>query len=354
LKAAGAIVLGKTNTPEFALSGRTVNRLGPECVNPWNTACTTAGSSGGSGAAVAAGMGALSIGTDGGGSIRWPSAFNGVFGMVTGAGRVSKRGDRESARIVQHVSRRGPMTRSVRDAALIMNAIAGWDPLDLSSSRNPAPDYVARLDAGVRGMRLAWLTLPPDIVRAEGVESKIRKAAATFESLGATIEEIDFDFEGGLAAAAVMTGASQQRIRALANDSETRSLLSPYILEMVAAPAPTHAEEMTGWQLRRELIARLEQAFQRFDLLLMPTTCFGAPRRPDDPWAMFMPYQHYITGGIFINVTGACAASVPCGFVDGLPIGLQIVGGRHDEDKVLQVSYAFEQTRPWASERPPL
>jgi Asp-tRNA(Asn)/Glu-tRNA(Gln) amidotransferase A subunit family amidase len=354
LRAAGAIILGKTNTPEFELCGRTVNRLGAECVNPWNTAHVAAGSSGGAGVSVAAGMGPLAIGTDGGGSIRFPAAFNGIFGLIPSAGRVSMHGTPESARLGQHLARSGPMTRDVRDAALIMNAVAGWDPHDLASSRQSPPDHAAGLEGGVRGLRIAWINAPSQSLRWDGAESMIRAAADTFVELGASLTEIEFDFSTAAAAAAAINGAAQAPIRALVDDPETSDLLTPYLRQMVAAPAPSRAEELQAWRTRARLIDDLEQLFHRFDLLLMPTTCFPAPVRPQDPWEMFVPYENYVTTTMAVSVAGACAASVPCGFIDGLPLGLQIIGWRLDEARVLRASRAFERARPWAGKRPPL
>ena len=194
VKAAGAVVLGKTNTPEFGQSGTTENKLGEPCRNPWNTERTSGGSSGGAGAAVAAGLCTIATGSDGGGSVRIPASFNGIFGIKPSQGRVPRYGGygRPAA---NHFSQSGPMTRTVADCALLLQVMAGPDSRDANSIRQAPPDFSAGLNEGVSGMRIAW---SPDFGYAAvdpEVASVTAGAARLFEELGASVEEPDLAME---------------------------------------------------------------------------------------------------------------------------------------------------------------
>ena len=156
VKAAGAVILGKTNTPEFGHRGTTENLLGPPCRNPWDTERTPGGSSGGAAAALAAGLCAISTGSDGGGSIRIPASFCGLFGIKPTQGRVPRYGGRNAPAIVNQLSQSGPITRSVRDSAILLQALAGWDSRDAGALRDTPDDYVAALDRDISGLRLGW------------------------------------------------------------------------------------------------------------------------------------------------------------------------------------------------------
>ena len=358
VRQAGAIILGKTNTPEFGQSGTTENRLGDACRNPWNTDRTSGGSSGGAAAAVAAGLCAVATGTDGGGSIRIPASFSGIFGIKPSQGRVPRYGGygRPAA---NNFSQSGPMSRTVADSALMLQVLAGPDERDPTSIRDAPPDYMANLNGGVRGWRIAWspdlgyAPVEPEVARVAGA------AARLFEELGAEVEEpnlvIDDPFPAFWDIFATATYASYGHLlpehRAEFTDYARRSL--------------EHGESVTGADMSRALLRvdqlrrQLEIFFDQFDLLLTPTMAvpaFAIDQQPSviggrdvDPAWGYLPYTFPI------NMTGQTASSVPCGFsADGLPIGLHLIGPRAAEAKVLQASAAFEQARPWSDKRPPV
>ncbi len=358
VKAAGAIILGKTNTPEFGQSGTTENELGAPCRNPWNTERTAGGSSGGAGAALAAGLCTLATGTDGGGSIRIPASFNGIFGIKPSQGRVPRYGGygRPAA---NHFSQSGPMARNVADCALLLQVLAGTDSRDVTSLRQSPPDFSAGLGAGVRGMRLAW---SPDFGYA-GVDTEVlqvtEKAARLFEELGATIDTPQFALEDPFQAFwDVFATATYTSYGHLLEDH--RNEFSHYGLRAIE-----HGEEVSGADLSRavyrvdQIGRQLEDFFDDYDLLLSPTMAvpaFPIDQRPSviggkevEPFWGYLPFTYPI------NMSGQTASSVPCGFSkDGMPIGLHIVGPRGSEAKVLQASAAFEVAQPWADKRPPV
>jgi aspartyl-tRNA(Asn)/glutamyl-tRNA(Gln) amidotransferase subunit A len=358
IRQAGAIILGKTNTPEFGQSGSTENRLGDPCRNPWNTERTPGGSSGGTGAALAAGLCTLASGSDGGGSIRIPASFSGVFGIKPSQGRVPRYGGygRPAA---NHFSQSGPMSRTVADSALLLQVLAGPDSRDVISMREAPPDFSAGLDSGVQGMRIAWspnfgyAPVDPEVVEVAG------RAARLFEELGATVEEPQFAIEDPFPAFfdvfAISTYTSYGHLLEGHRDEFT-----DYALNSL-----DHGAQVTGADLSRSLLRvdqlrrQFEVFFDTYDLLLSPTmavSAFPVGQRPVviagrevDPFWGYLPFTFPI------NMTGQTASSVPCGFsADGLPIGLHIIGPRGAEAKVLQASAAFEQARPWNGQRPPV
>ena len=357
VKAAGAIILGKTNTPEFGQSGTTENRVSDPCRNPWNTARTPGGSSGGAGAALAAGLCTIATGSDGGGSIRIPSAFSGVFGIKPTQHRVPRYGGygRPAA---NHFSQSGPMSRTVADTALLLQVLAGPDSRDPNSIKEAPPDFSAGLDGGVEGMRIAWT---PDYgyaaVDPEVAEITAR-AARVFEELGATVEDaplsLEDPFDAFFDVFATATFTSYGHL--MEERREEFSEPGLYSLD--------HGARVDGARLSRaihrvDVLGRqMEDFFDTYDLLLsptMPTPAFEIGRKPSviggrevDPMWGFIPFTFPI------NMTGQTASSVPCGFSsDGLPIGLHIIGPRRAEARVLRASAAFERARPWADKRPP-
>ena len=367
-RAAGAIVVGKANTPEFGLYGRGINLVSEESVNPWDTTRISGGSSGGSGVAVAAGLTPISIGTDGGGSIRLPSAFNGTFGLHPSRGLVPHYGGDRSWSPNQGI---GPMTRDVRDAAVLLGVIAGDDPRDpLTTLRvGDVPDYPARLDDGIEGMTLAW---SPDYGFIEPVDQRVVDtiAAATpvFEDAGATVEQPALRLEDVWDELRRFPVLSRERSdRELAHlrppelptmgeflgeiwgNPEKRALATIYVRDR--AERPSHLDYTMGirpW-VRNMPVDSLESIFERYDLLLSPTTSRIAPVCGDHfhvPWT-------YTAYTYIVNISGYCAASVPCGFVDGMPVGMHVMGRPGDELKVLQAARAFELRRPWAALTPP-
>ena len=362
VKAAGAVILGKTNTPEFGLSGTTENRLGDACRNPWDTNRTPGGSSGGAAAALASGLCALATGSDGGGSIRIPASFSGVFGIKPSQGRVPRYGG-YGYPAANHFSQSGPMSRTVADTALLLQALAGPDPRDPTSMRETPPDFSDGLGQGVAGLRLAW---SPDLGYA-GVDPEVvrvtESAARVFEELGAVVEApnlvIDDPFQAFWDVFATASYTSYGHLL-----EERRADFTYYGLR-----AFEHGAEVTGAGLSRALLRvdqlrrQMETFFDDYDLLLTPTMAvpaFPIEERPSviggkavDPFWGYLPFTFPI------NMTGQTAASVPCGFSAapasaGMPIGLHVVGPRGAEAKVLQACAAFEQARPWANQRPPV
>ena len=366
VRQAGAIILGKTNTPEFGQSGTTENRLGDACRNPWDIERTPGGSSGGAAAALVAGLCTLATGSDGGGSIRIPASFSGVFGIKPSQGRVPRYGG-YGRPAFNNVSQSGPMSRTVADSALLLQVLAGPDSRDPTSMRESPPDLMAGLDAGVRGWRIAWsadlgyAAVDPEVVRVAG------QAARVFEELGATVEEPQLAIEDPFPAFWDVFGTAAYTSYGHLLD-EHRDDFTDYGLRSLE-----HGAEVTGAdlsrallrvdQLRRQMDEFFDQTGQQpgrqHDLLLTPTMAvpaFAIGQRPQviggkrvEPFWGYLPFTYPI------NLTGQTAASVPCGFsADGMPIGLQIIGPRGAEARVLQASAAFERARPWSEKRPPV
>jgi aspartyl-tRNA(Asn)/glutamyl-tRNA(Gln) amidotransferase subunit A len=357
LRAAGAVVLGKTNTSEFGHKAVTDNPLFGVTRNPWNPALTPGGSSGGAAAAVASGCGPLALGTDGGGSIRIPAAFCGVFGFKPSYGRVPDRGGLPSG--FAHVSHVGPVTRTVRDAALMLDVIAGGDDRDRRSLPREPGSYLDACDVDVKGLNVAWTAdlgyarVDPRVVEFAG------DAAAEFESLGCHMEVVNPGWEDPEGFFATMIAA---QFYAAWSDRlpEAEALMDPTLVKFIRRGGGVTAREYVQALERVDAYWREVHAFlERFDLLLMPTVAvlpFPVDQAPPREIAGgrvsvlgWMPFTFPF------NLTGQPAASVPAGFTnDGLPVGLQIVGRRHADATVLAASAAFEEARPWSERRPAL
>lgn len=355
LRAAGAVILGKTNTPEFGWKGVTDNRLFGPTRNPWRLDRTAGGSSGGAGAAVAAGLGPLAIGTDGGGSIRIPASFCGIVGLKPTFGLVPAY----PASWADALSHTGPMTRTVRDAALLLNVIAGYDHRDHNSLPGGSTDYLSEIGAGIRGLRVAW---SPDLGSAivdPAVRMVCERAARRFEELAGAVEAASPGIaDVGREWEILFYGAIGSAITALPAGWE--NTIDPGLVVMVQqARAWSGFEVSRAYQTRAQVYDRLRRFFERYDLLLTPAIAVppfelgrNSPReiagRPVDglSWSPFtFPF----------NLTGQPAATVPCGWTaDGLPVGLQIVGRRLEDALVLRAAAAFEEAAPWTDRRPPL
>ena len=355
LKAAGAIMIGKTNTPTFGWIGATHNPLFGATRNPWNLERTPGGSSGGAAAAVAAGLAPLAVGTDGGGSIRIPASYSGIYGLKPTFGRIPIHPP-SAAWSLSHV---GPMARTVRDAALMLQVSAGPDERDASSLPAPGVDYVKALRGGVKGLRVAY---SDTLGYAEVVDPEVReacgKAARAFRELGCRVEEIDPGWPSPFAAwRAIFAGGIATR---LASYTSERDKIDAGLLRIVdeALKSPPTAFVQAFFD-RLAWLEYPRRLFEGYDLLLTPTLARPAfavgldnateiAGRPVPEWA-WSPFTYPF------NLTGQPAASVPCGFTrGGLPIGLQVVGRRFDDATVLRASAAFEAARPWAQNRPPL
>lgn len=358
LQAAGAIMLGKTTTPELGHKGMTDSLLNGITRNPWDTSRTPGGSSGGAAAAVAAGLGPLAVGTDAGGSIRIPASFSGIFGLKATFGRVPNYPpSAASAALLTHT---GPMTRTVRDAALMLDVMAGPDPRDGYCLPADDTSYLQACEVGVAGLRVAW---SPNLGYApldDEVERVAASAARVFgEELGCSLDAADPGFENPLDIFTTLwvSGLGSYLQPYL---PKWREQISPSLLRMIEPLARTSAETYCGAALRRtQLWDVTRKFFDRYDLLLtptMPTTAF--PAGEDAPAEIAgQPIRDFgYTPFTFpFNLTGQPAASVPCGFsADGLPIGLQIVGRRFEDATVLRAAAAFEAARPWAQVRPPV
>ena len=344
LKGAGAILLGKTNTHEIALGVTNVNAAFGNCRNPWDTNRITGGSSGGSAAAVASGMALAALGTDTGGSIRIPASLCGVVGLKPTYGRVSMRGVFPLSWNLDHA---GPLTRSVRDAALLLQVLAGYDELDPGSADVPVDDYLTPLDEGVAGWRVV-LAVGDYIADSEPeVLAAVRAAAEIFQSLGAQVEEVDVKWlrEAALANS-LMTqadGAAFHRER-LQSQPELFGADIRQRLEMGAAY--TSSEYALARRKQAEARRQAETFFQKYDALLLPSTPITAPLiEGNDALEQARRLTRFTAP---FNLTGLPALSLPCGFSSaGMPIGLQIVGGHWQEAKVLRAAQAYESlTRP--------
>lgn len=361
IRDAGAIILGKTNTPEFGWLSITDNDLfGPTC-NPWALSHTPGGSSGGAAAAAAAGLAPVSLGSDGGGSIRHPASFCGVFGIKPSFGLVPRLDPDDGWPTLSH---QGPLARTVAGAAAALDALAGYDREDFSSVPLPAQGFLANLDrAEPRQWRVAF---SPDLGFAE-IDPRVREA---FESAVAQFGELGFEIEE---ACPDLTPARElfkgimfpelvgDELRLIRDDgtSDMNPDLTRFVWKRRDIPARDYLEAERG---RRALYLEVERFFEKFDLLLTPTLAlppFEHPRSMSE-------YPHTVNGREVgatgwhpftppFNLTHHPAASLPCGFTpEGLPVGLQIVGPRYADLRVLQAAAVYEAAQPWAGLRPAL
>ncbi len=354
--AAGAVMLGKTNTPELGWKGETSNRLVGSTQNPWRHGRTAGGSSGGAAAAVAAGLGPLAQGGDGAGSIRIPAGFCGIVGLKPSFGLVpnyppSATGD---------LSHPGPMTRTVRDAALLLDVVAGADVRD-RLSWSSGVDHLTAIEGGVSGLRVAW---SPDLGYAP-VEPAVRElttvAARRFADLGCAVEEANPGLPDPWPIVDAIWASAQAGFHLERGDLDAvRDRLDPGRLEVIERARHLTGAEVAAARIRREAYYQAMCGFmERFDLLLTPTlplTAFAAGA--DQPGQVAGVPTDYLSWTPFtypFNLTGQPACSVPCGFgPDGLPVGLQIVGRWRDDATVLRAAAAFEAIAPWAHHRPDL
>jgi aspartyl-tRNA(Asn)/glutamyl-tRNA(Gln) amidotransferase subunit A len=350
LLAAGGILLGKTNTPELGWKGDSGNRVNGPTHNPWQHGRTAGGSSGGAAASVALGMGVMGQGTDGAGSIRIPSGFCGTFGYKPSWGLVPQY----PASVVPLLSHAGPITRTVRDAALFMDVTAGPDPLDsfsLSAAHGAKTTFVDALHGDVTGLRVAW---SPDLGTA-AVDPEVRNVAAAaarrFEELGCHVEEahppladpweiVHTIWSTGFA------GAYRDRL------DEVRGQMDPGLVQVIEAGLEFSAADLAAAYLRRdEYFHGWREFLQNYDLMLTPTLPITAFKVGlDHPGQIQGHKTSYLSWTAFtypFNLTGQPVASVPCGFVDGRPVGLQIIGRWRDDPTVLRAAAAFESLAPW-------
>ncbi len=352
---AGGVMLGKTTTPEFGWKAIGDSPLTGITRNPWNLGTTTGGSSAGAGAAAAAGLGPLHQGSDGAGSIRIPSGFCGIYGLKPTYGRVPMWPVSNS----DYTSHVGPMTRTVADAALMLAVMAGPDESDRTSLEGVPDDYVGKLRAGVKGLRVAW---SPDLggLRVDPEVAAVVKAAArVFEELGCAVEEVRPGFADTHDLIRCMWSAHEAGNYA-PYLPEWRDRMDPGLVACiedglrysVTDYVEARGRKFAFWDTVRPL-------FEKYALLLTPTTSVPALPvgriNPADWPQHAWDWLGWASFSYPFNFTGQPAATVPAGFTPGgLPVGLQIVGRRFADLTVLQASAAFEAARPWAGRRPPL
>jgi len=358
LARAGAVLLGKTNMHEFAYGVTTENpHFGPTR-NPWARDHVPGGSSGGSGAALAAGLCFASVGTDTGGSIRIPAALCGVAGLKPTFGRVSCFGVVPLARSLDHT---GPLARSVRDAAIMLQAIAGRDTRDRASAKQPVPDYLRGL-RGKRGrMRLGW---PREYFLervGEEVRAAVEAAARKFERLGAVREEISLPHLAASDEPSTQIALAEARVyhesagyfpaRAAEYGEDVRKRLE-------AGDSVRAVDYMRALEARRIVLADFEAAFEQVDAIIAPTVPVAAPRI-GEKMATIGSEQEPVRSALIrfnrpANFTGLPAISLPCGFTrEGLPIGLQLIGRAWDEARLMQIAFFYEQATEWHGRHPP-
>ena len=379
LKAAGAIPFGKTNMDEFAMGSSTENSSVKPTRNPWDLSRVPGGSSGGSAAAVAANAAFGALGTDTGGSIRQPAALSGIVGLKPTYGRVSRYGVTAFASSLDQV---GPLAKTVRDSAMIMNAIAGHDPNDSTCLNEPVPDYVAALGRDLKGIRLG---LPKEYMIAgidPQVKSAVDAAVARLQSLGAEIVDVSLPHtEEAISVYYILATAEasanlarfdgvryghraenpkdlldhygRTREEGFGAEVKRRIILGTYVL----SSGYYDAYYLRAQKVRVLIRQDFAKAFEKVDAIVSPTSpvpAFKLGERTADPLQMYLA-DIFTNAG---NLAGICGISVPCGFakVDGqqLPIGLQFLGKALDEARIMQIAHAYEQSTDWHKARPPL
>ena len=378
LRAAGAIPFGRCNMDEFAMGSSTENSAFGRSCNPWDTSRVPGGSSGGSAAVVAANEAFAALGSDTGGSIRQPAAFCGCVGLKPTYGRVSRFGLVAFASSLDQI---GPFTKTVEDAALVLNAISGRDPLDSTSLDEPVPDYTNLLNRDLRGVKLG---MPREYFISgidPQVDAAVRAAIRQYESLGAEIVEVSLPntehavgvyyiiataeasanlarFDGVRYGARAGTGNilemyGRTREEGFGPEVKRRIILGTYVL----SSGYYDAFYLRAQKVRTLIRSDFTRAFERVDAIICPTTpepAFKAGDRSDDPLKMYLADIFTIA----CNLAGTCGMSIPCGFADAdgkkLPIGLQLIGQPFQEARLLQIAHAYEQSTNWHTTAAPI
>jgi len=357
LREAGAVVLGTTHMHELAFGPTGVNAALGTPQNPWAADRVPGGSSSGSGAAVAARLVPATLGTDTGGSVRIPSSFCGVTGLKPTYGRVSRAGVTPLASTLDHV---GPLARTVEDVALVLQAIAGHDPADGSSARLPVPDYAARLDRPLRGLRLG-------VPRAFVFELIEPEVAAVFEtalgdlrSAGAATTDIALPSlaHANAALGATILVEAERALGSLLGSRRAQAGLELRVYLALGKMAEPH-HYLAAQRLRSRLYEEARTAFAHVDLLVLPTTPVVAPR-PDELLVRLGGHELDVAQAITrltapFNLTGLPALALPCGLTTaGLPVSLQLVGPAFAEERVLAAGHGYQRATRWHEHRPPL
>jgi aspartyl-tRNA(Asn)/glutamyl-tRNA(Gln) amidotransferase subunit A len=353
LKAAGAVIIGKTNLPDFAMGGGETSYFGP-ARNPWALDHNTGGSSSGSGAAVAAFLAYGALGTDTGGSVRMPASYCGLVGLKPTYGLVPIQGIIPLTLSLDHC---GPITRTVEDTALLLNTLAGYEKSDITSTEHAKEDYVAAMKQPVSGLRLGapvgyFDSLDPEVAKAVG------EAIQLLAKMTAGVKDVSLPGISGMASLGTLGETYAY------HESYYKSVPQKYMLperrrlEMAAVNPPKAAEYIRAkWELET-LRRSIDDAFSDFDLVVLPTQRIVAPllddliKRAHDT----KPIDPAITSNCQpFDVYGIPAISIPCGFSkSGLPIGLMIAGPRFSEGKVLALANAYEKATDWHTRKPPL
>ncbi|REE85402.1 aspartyl/glutamyl-tRNA(Asn/Gln) amidotransferase subunit A [Paenibacillus taihuensis] len=375
LKSAQSITIGKLNLDEFAMGGSNENSSFFPTRNPWNTDYVPGGSSGGSAASVAAGQVYFSLGSDTGGSIRQPAAYCGIVGLKPTYGLVSRFGLVAFASSLDQI---GPLTKNVEDSAYVLQAIAGYDPSDSTSANVEIPDYVSALSGDVKGLRIG---VPKEYMGA-GIDPAVKEAVLAalkqFESLGATWEEVSMPHTEYAVATYYLLASSEassnlarfdgvrygvraenpdnlidlyrkSRSQGFGPEVKRRIMLGTYAL----SSGYYDAYYLKAQKVRTLIKQDFDNVFKDFDLIIgptAPTTAFRIGEQVGDPLTMYL--NDICT--IPVSLAGVPAISVPCGFADGMPIGLQIIGKAFDERTVLRAAHAYEQHTEHHKQRPQL
>ncbi len=354
---AGAILMGKLNMHPLAFGPTGENGDYGHMHNPWNPERITGGSSGGSGSAAAAGQCHITMGSDTGGSVRIPAALCGIVGLKPTYGRVSRAGLTPLSWCLDHP---GPMVRTVEDAALAMNAIAGPDPRDPASANVAVPDYTAALTADVRGLRIGMVREYFETELDPAVGELVQRAIAQLGELGAEIVDVSlplYDYAQPISNAILSSEATAAHRDLLLSDGDK---LYPQVRDRLEEGLfITAAEYLRAQQARQVFCAQVEELLGSVDLLAGPVEPVTAPvilERRIDVGGESLPAVPQLTKYTRVyNITGSPAISVPCGFADdGLPVGLHLAGRNFDEMTVLRAAYAYQQASDWHTRRPPL
>lgn len=352
LRDAGAVLLGKLTTHEFALGGPSWDLPSPPARNPWNTERFTGGSSSGSGAATAAGLAMGTLGSDTGGSIRNPAFFCGTSGVKPTYGRVSRRGVAPLSYSLDHC---GPLTWTAADGALMLQALAGWDPLDPGSAAVAVPSFSRGISDGIQGLRIGHVRhfYDGDDHADDSVKAAMDAALDTFRTLGAVVEEVSLSPLHDYSAANMIIMLSE----ALAIHEKDLKATPEQYGEMfrdrlVIGSSITGVDVIQAQRLRRILTAELEASLARYDVLV--TAAGWAPAPPLEEVPKFYLFERPILAAPF-NVSGQPTVSVCNGFsADGLPVGMQIAAASFDEATALRVAAAYEAATEFRDQRPPL
>lgn len=363
----GVGVIGKTNCDEFAMGGSNENSAYGPVKNPWDLAKISGGSSGGSAVAVAANLCTFALGSDTGGSIRQPASLCGVVGLKTSYGRVSRYGLMAMASSLDSV---GPITKSVEDAALVLDWISGPDSFDANCKAEKFTLQPRRLQAGIKGLKIGipeeYFAVPAGR-QGEGLDPKVKKvieeAIQKLEELGAQVVEISLPYSKYALAAYYVIVPSEVSSNMARFDGirygKDRSNFGPEVKRRImlgtyALSTGYYDEYYAKAAKVRTLIKQdFDRAYEKCDVIVgpvSPTTAWNIGEKVDDPLRMYLADIYTISA----NLAGICGLSVPCGFSEKLPVGLQILGRQFDEETILKVGYAYEQATDWHNKKPEL